>query len=100
MEVVVHQAPAERSPYAIYDSDPPGGAPVLAVDPFTPAFFEDPYPAHEALREAGPFVWLARYAVGAVARYAEVRQALLDWETFSSARGVGMEDFERHGRFR
>lgn len=91
---------AERSPYAIYDSDPPPGVPVLDVDPFSVDFFADPYPVHEQLREAGPFVWLSRYNIGAVARHEHVRDALTDWKTFSSARGVGMEDFVRHGRFR
>lgn len=88
------------SPYAIYDGAPPPGVPVLDIDPFSAPFFDDPYPAHEAMREAGPFVWLGRYNIGAVARYEHVREALTDWERFSSARGVGMEDFERHGRFR
>jgi hypothetical protein len=26
------------------------------IDPFSPAFLRDPYPAHERLREAGPVV--------------------------------------------
>jgi hypothetical protein len=90
----------ERSPYALYETPAPKGAPCLDVDPFSPEVLAEPFVAHHQLREAGPFVWLTKYAVGAVARYAEVRQVLLDWETFSSARGVGMEDFVRHGRFR
>ena len=90
----------ERSPFALYDTAPPKGVPVLDVDPFSTAFFDDPFPAHELIREAGPFVWLSRYAIGAVARYAEVRAVFSDWQTFSSARGVGMEDFVRHGQFR
>jgi cytochrome P450 len=91
---------AQRSPHAIYDAPPPSGVPALDIDPFAIAFFEDPFPAHEALREAGPLVWLSRYGIAGVARYDEVRTALTDWQTFSSARGVGMEDFVRHGRFR
>lgn len=89
-----------RSPYALYDAPAPPSAPALDIDPFSEDFFDDPYPGHARLRDAGPFVWLSAYGIGAVARYGEVRQALLDWRTFSSARGVGMEDFERHGRFR
>lgn len=88
------------SPHALYDTLPPPGVPVLDIDPFSAAFFDNPYPAHDIMREAGPFVWLARYNIGAVARYADVREVLTDWKRFSSARGVGMEDFERHGRFR
>jgi cytochrome P450 len=89
-----------RSPYALYDAEAPTGAPSLDIDPFSLDVLDDPYPAHALLRDAGPLVWLPQYGIGAVARYAEVRQALLDWESFSSARGVGMEDFVRHGRFR
>jgi cytochrome P450 len=92
--------PTGRSAYAIYDTSPPARAPVLDVDPFSIEFFADPFPVHEILRDAGPFVWLSKYSIGAVARYEHVREALTDWKTFSSARGVGMEDFVRHGRFR
>jgi cytochrome P450 len=89
-----------RSPYALYDDAGPPNAPALAIDPFSASFLSDPYPDHAALRDAGPLVWLSQYGIAAVARYDEVRQVLLDWETFSSARGVGMADFVRHGRFR
>ena len=74
--------------------------PVLDVDPFCREFFDDPFPVHQLLRDAGPFIWLSKYHISAVARYQPVKQALSDWKTFSSARGVGMEDFVRHGRFR
>jgi 4-methoxybenzoate monooxygenase (O-demethylating) len=91
---------ATTSPYALYDDPAPQGAPAVDVDPFSPEFFADPYPSHATLRDAGPVVWLTRYNVAATARYAEVRQALQDYQTFSSARGVGLADFTRHGRFR
>jgi 4-methoxybenzoate monooxygenase (O-demethylating) len=65
------------------------------IDPFSAGFFDDPFPAHEALREAGPVVRLSRYGVLACARYAEVKAILDDWRTFSSARGVGLQDFAR-----
>jgi hypothetical protein len=90
----------ETSPYSIYADEAPPGAPSLDLDPFSAAFLGDPYPGHAALRDAGPVVWLSRYRIAASARYQEVRQALNDYKTFSSARGVGMADFERHGRFR
>lgn len=89
-----------RSPYALYDKAAPPGAPCLDLDPFAIPFLESPFGGHERLREAGPYVWLSRYNIGAVARYEHVREVLMDWRTFSSARGVGMEDFEVHGRFR
>jgi len=63
--------------------------PCFEIDPFSTAYFDDPYPVQEQLREAGPVVWLSRYEIYAVARYEHVRATLLDWRTFSSARGVG-----------
>lgn len=89
-----------RSEYALYDRPRPVGAPVLDLDPFSIVFMEDPLPGYTALLNAGPYVWLSQYDIGAVARYEQVRAVLRDWKTFSSARGVGMEDFEVHGRFR
>ncbi|MBK1657957.1 cytochrome P450 [Paracraurococcus ruber] len=71
---------------AIPDSD---------IDPFCAEFFEDPHPAQEALREAGPVVRLTRYGILAVARHAEVKSVLDDWQAFTSARGVGIQDFAK-----
>jgi len=36
------------------------------LDPFSPDFLHDPYPGHEALREAGPVVRLERYGIWGV----------------------------------
>jgi 4-methoxybenzoate monooxygenase (O-demethylating) len=91
---------SQTSPYALYSDAAPRGATAVDVDPFSLEFFADPYPSHAALRDAGPVVWLSRYNISATARYEEVRQALHDYKTFSSARGVGLADFSRHGRFR
>jgi hypothetical protein len=33
--------------------------PSLAIDPFDEGFLADPYAHHDALRDAGPVVWLA-----------------------------------------
>lgn len=73
---------------------------VSSIDPFSRAFFEDPHPIHHELREAGPVVRLSRYDVWAVARYAEVHAVLNDWQTFSSSRGVGLQDFSREKPWR
>jgi cytochrome P450 len=48
----------------------------------------DPYPIYDRLREAGPVVHLTRHDLHALTRYDDVRAALMDWRTFSSARGV------------
>ncbi len=52
----------------------------------------DPYPLYRELREAGSVVWLRKYEMFALTRYADVRTALTDWEVFSSAHGVMMND--------
>jgi cytochrome P450 len=75
-------------------------APTLDIDPFSDEFLADPYPFHEALREAGPVVWLDHYGIYASARYAEVQAALQDWRTFSSQSGVGLADLSKEEVFR
>ena len=70
-------------------------APRLDIDPFDDAFLTDPYPFHDQIREAGPVVFLEPYQIYASARHAEVAAGLSDWETFSSAAGVGLDDFRR-----
>lgn len=77
-----------------------GRAPAVDVDPFAINFFDDPYPAHERLREAGPVVWIDRWKVHAVARYAEVHAVLNQPETFCSSRGVGLSDFAKETPWR
>src|SRR3979490_1372717 len=74
--------------------------PGLDVDPFAIEFFEDPFPTHEVLREAGPVVYLDKWNVYAVARYAEVYAVLNDPLTFCSGRGVGLSDFAREKPWR
>jgi cytochrome P450 len=58
-------------------------------------FFENPYPAQHALRDAGPVVFLEKWNVYGVARYAEVHAVLNDPLTFCSSRGVGLSDFKK-----
>ena len=74
--------------------------PTSDIDPFCAEFFEDPFPAHEVLREAGPVVRMTRYGIHAVARYAEVHTVLTDWRRFCSSRGVGLTDFAREPAWR
>jgi 4-methoxybenzoate monooxygenase (O-demethylating) len=74
--------------------------PRLDVDPFSLEFFDDPYPTHELLREAGPVVHLDKWNVYGVARYAEVHAVLNDPATFCSSRGVGLSDFAKEKPWR
>jgi 4-methoxybenzoate monooxygenase (O-demethylating) len=74
--------------------------PTLDIDPFCTKFFDDPYPAHAAMRDAGPVVYLPRYDIHAVARYEDVRAMLMDWGSYTSARGVGLSDFAKEKPWR
>ena len=51
---------------------------------------DDPYPLYRQLRAIGPAVWLLHYDVWFLGRWDVVRTALNDWETWSSASGVGL----------
>lgn len=73
---------------------------VSSVDPFSHQFLENPYPHHEAMREAGSVVWLEHYGIWAMARHQEVRDALTDWQTYCSGAGVGISDFRKEAPWR
>lgn len=67
-------------------------APVSDYDPYADGNLLDPWDGYRRLRDAGPVVWLERYDMYAATRYDAVRRVLEDWQTFSSARGVMMND--------
>jgi cytochrome P450 len=64
------------------------GIPADDVDLYTDEARIDPYPIYDRMREAGPVVHLTRTDLYALTRYDDVRTALMDWETFTSARSV------------
>jgi cytochrome P450 len=74
--------------------------PHLDVDPFSIEFFADPYPTHELLRDTGSVVYLDKWNVFGVARYAEVHAVLNDPATFCSGRGAGLSDFAKEKPWR
>lgn len=74
--------------------------PVVDLDPFSLAYFDDPFPHHARMRDAGPVVRLDRWNVFGVARYAEVHAVLNDPQTFCSSRGVGLSDFAKEKPWR
>jgi cytochrome P450 len=75
-------------------------ASALAIDPFDESFLADPYAHHDALRDAGPVVWLEPIGCYGMARFAEVQAALRDHATFCSGRGVGLSDFSKEEPWR
>ncbi|MGW3917840.1 hypothetical protein ACWEBX_41350, partial [Streptomyces sp. NPDC005070] len=58
--------------------------PTSDVDLFADEVVLDPYPVHAELRDLGPVVRLPKNGVYALTRYDVIREALADWESFSS----------------
>ena len=67
--------------------------PVDDTDPFSHEVLENPLPLHARLRDAGPVVHLTKYDAYAIARYEQVHGALVNWQEFQSAGGVGLSNF-------
>jgi cytochrome P450 len=63
----------------------------LYYDPYDTAINADPYPTFKRLRDEAPIYYNERYDVWALSRHAEVEKALVNWETFSSARSDILE---------
>ncbi|MFD7875831.1 cytochrome P450 [Streptomyces sp. NPDC059766] len=59
--------------------------PTSDVDLFADDVLLDPHPVHAGLRELGPVIHLPKNDVYALTRYDVIREALADWESFSSA---------------
>ncbi len=74
--------------------------PDLDIDPYEDAFIADPYPGYAAMRDAGPAFYMPKYACWGMARYKEVRPALLDWKTYCSGMGVGYTHFGKEKPWR
>ena len=62
--------------------------PTIDVDLYADSVIEDSTAAFEAIRDAGPVVWLPRNRMWAVGRFEDVRAALRDDELFTSDHGV------------
>lgn len=66
--------------------------PSSSLDFWSDAVLSQPYAAYRELRELGGVVWLERHGVWAITRFQEVREALHDGKTFSSAHGCMMNE--------
>jgi cytochrome P450 len=60
-------------------------------DPYDIELNADPYPMFRRLREEQPLYYNAQHDFYAISRFADVNKALVDHETFSSARGAILE---------
>jgi cytochrome P450 len=60
-------------------------------DPYDVEIHRDPYPVFRRLREEAPLYYNEEYDFYALSRFDDVDRALVDWPTFSSARGGILE---------
>ena len=60
-------------------------------DPYNVEINADPYPTFARLREEAPLYYNEEFDFYALSRFADVNKALIDHETFSSARGAIIE---------
>jgi cytochrome P450 len=63
----------------------------LYYDPYDFEIDSDPYPVWRRLREERPLYYNERYDFWALSRFDDVERALVDWRTFSSAKGTVLE---------
>jgi cytochrome P450 len=66
--------------------------PESAIDLYADSVLEDPYPSYRQLRDQAAAVWLKPTEMYALTRFEDVREALRNWQVFSSARGVAMNE--------
>jgi cytochrome P450 len=66
--------------------------PTSDVDLYSDDVLEEPYEHYRRLREAGAAVWLERHNAWVITRFDALRAVLRDWQTFSSASGVALND--------
>jgi cytochrome P450 len=60
-------------------------------DPFDFEIDTDPYPIWKRLRDERPLYYNERYDFYALSRFEDVERSLVDWRTYSSARGTVLE---------
>jgi len=60
-------------------------------DPYDFDIDADPYPVWKRLRDEAPLYYNEKYEFYALSRYADVEPGLVDWQTYSSAKGSVLE---------
>ncbi|WP_166902867.1 cytochrome P450 [Mycobacterium sp. DL440] len=68
--------------------------PPLVFDPFSEDYFNDPYPTYARMRDEAPVYYSDQYDFYALSRHEDVARAFKDFETYSSARGVTLEEIQ------
>jgi len=67
----------------------------VVYNPYAFSTHEDPYEIYRRLRDEAPAYWNAELEFWALSRFDDVQAAFRDFETFSSANGVALEDRNR-----
>jgi len=70
---------------------------LVEFNPLSADFFADPYPTYRRLRGEAPVYFSERYGFYALSRYADVLRASRDWQTFSSAHGLRLDQLQDPG---
>ena len=68
-------------------------APTCDIDLHTDEALINPYPLYNQIRDLGAVVWMERYDMFALGRFADVREAAANAQVFSSAQGVSLSAF-------
>jgi cytochrome P450 len=66
-------------------------APAPYYDPYDFDIDADPYPVWKRLRDEAPIYFNEKYEFYAISRYEDVERALVEWQTYSSAKGSVLE---------
>jgi cytochrome P450 len=74
--------------------------PVLDIDAYGPDSLLNPAPFYNALRDTAAVTYLEPNNAYAIGRFAEAEIVTKDWQTYSSARGMGLMDITEPGLIR
>lgn len=64
----------------------------LEYDPFAADFYDDPFPVYRWMRDEAPVHYSEKWGWWALSRFADVRAAALDPDTFRSFEGIDIDD--------
>jgi cytochrome P450 len=70
---------------------------VMEFDPLSADFFDDPYETYRWLRDDRPAYYNERYGFWALSRYEDVILASRDWQTFTSTKGITLDQLAAEG---
>jgi cytochrome P450 len=70
----------------------PTTAPELVYNPYSFAVHDDPYETYRRMRDHAPAYWNPELRFWALSRFTDVLEGFRDFETFSSAGGIALEN--------